>query len=276
VRRNDVIDIRPLTGHMGAEIHGVSLGQPLDAEIFERIHQALLDHLVIFFRGQEMTPDQHVTFGELFGELHIHPAAPCVDNRPELMQIHTDATSTFSEGTAWHTDVSSDEEPPMASILHLTTVPEIGGDTLFANMYAAYDALSDTMKSMLDPLVALHTSDIHRGRYDAVGGGLRRKEFPQAVHPVIRTHPETGRKLIYVNEPFTKHIVGLKSAESEALLKFLYAHTANPQFQCRFRWQRNSVAVWDNRCTQHHATWDYYPETRSGIRVTVKGDRPFH
>lgn len=223
-----------------------------------------------------MTPGQHVAFGERFGELHIHSTAPCVDNRPELMKIHTDATSPFSEGTAWHTDGSPNEEPPMASILHLTTVPEVGGDTLFANMYAAYDALSDTMKEILDTLSALHNSDINRGRYESVGGGLRREAFPEAVHPVIRTHPATGRKLIYVHAQCTKHIVGMKPAESEGLLNFLYAHNANPQFQCRFKWEANSVAMWDNRCTQHHATWDYFPQTRSGVRVTIKGDRPFH
>ena len=274
--RNDNIEIKPLTKVIGAEIHGVDLSKPLDDESFDVIHGALLEHLVVFFRGQELTPDQHVAFGERFGKLHIHPSAPCVDNRPELMKIHADATSPFAEGTQWHSDVSSDVEPPMASILHLTTVPEIGGDTLFANMYAAYDALSDTMKQVLDPLVALHNSDAHVGRYEQIGGGLRREEHPHAEHPVIRTHPETGRKLIYVNAPFTKEIVGMNKAESEAILSFLYAHCANPQFQCRFKWEKNSIAFWDNRCTQHHATWDYYPEIRSGIRVTVKGDRPFH
>lgn len=274
--RNSGIEITPLTGHIGAEIHGVDLRTPLDDETFETLHGALLEHLVIFFREQAITPDQHVAFGRCFGDLHIHPSAPCVDNRPELMKIHVDATSPFAEGSTWHTDVSSDEEPPMASILHLTEVPKVGGDTLFASMYAAYDALSPAMQNMLQPLVALHTSDVHVGRYEQIGGGLRRDKHPQAEHPVIRTHPETGRKLIYVNEPFTQHIVGMHKAESDALLKFLFAHNANPQFQCRFKWERNSIAMWDNRAAQHHATWDYYPETRSGIRVTVKGDRPFH
>ncbi len=274
--RNSKIEVRPLTPLIGAEIRGVDLRDPLDDESFETLHGALLEHLVLFFRQQELTPDQHVAFGQCFGELHIHPSAPCVDNRPELMKIHTDATSPFSEGTSWHSDVSSDEEPPMVSILHLTEVPDVGGDTLFASMYAAYDALSDTMKKILDPLVALHTSDVHVGRYEPIGGGLRRPEHPRAEHPVIRTHPETGRKLIYVNGPFTQHIVGMHKDESDALLRFLFAHNANPQFQCRFRWERNSIAMWDNRSTQHHATWDYHPHTRSGIRVTVKGDRPFH
>ena len=274
--RNDQFEIRPLTPGIGAEIHGVDLCTPLDDATHERIHQALLDHLVVFFRDQQMSPDQHVAFGRRFGDLHIHPSAPCVDGRPELMEIHADGSSPFAEGTAWHTDVSCDEEPPMGSILHLTTVPEMGGDTLFANMYAAYDALSETMKAVLDPLEALHTDEVHRNRYEHVGGGLRRDERPTAVHPVIRTHPETGRKLIYVNQPFTQSIVGMTQAESDALLNFLYAHVANPRFHCRFRWERNSVAFWDNRCTQHHATWDYYPQVRSGIRVTIAGDKPFH
>jgi taurine dioxygenase len=274
--RNTQIEVHPLTAVIGAEIHGVDLSKPLDDASFEHVHAALLEHLVIFFRDQDITPEQHLEFGRRFGELHLHPSAPIIDNNPELMQIHGDANSPFVEGTSWHTDVSSDEEPPMASILHLTTVPKVGGDTLFANMYAAYDALSDTMKTILDPLTALHTSDVHVGRYEQIGGGLRRAEHPHAVHPVIRTHPETGRKGIYVNQPFTQHIVGMKPAESDALLNFLYDHCASPHFQCRFRWQPNSIAFWDNRCTQHLATWDYFPETRSGVRVTVKGERPFH
>ena len=274
--RNDTIEFRPLTRHMGAEVHGVDLREPLDDETFRTLHRGFLEHLVLFFRDQDITHDQHVAFGRRFGELHIHPSAPCVDGRPELMKVHADATSPFAEGMAWHSDVSCDEEPPMASILHLTTVPEVGGDTLFANMYAAYDALSDTMKSVLAPLEALHTAEVHINRYEQVGGGLRREKHPEATHPVIRTHPETGRKLIYVNPPFTQRIAGMTQVESNALLEFLYAHCANPQFHCRFRWRRNSIAMWDNRCTQHHATWDYYPETRSGVRVTIKGDRPYH
>ena len=274
--RNDTVEFMPLTRCIGAEVRGVDLREPLDDETFRVLHGGLLEHLVLFFRDQDITFDQHAAFGRRFGELHVHPSAPCVDGRPELMKIHADAASPFAEGTAWHSDVSCDEEPPMASILHLTTVPAVGGDTLFANMYAAYDALSEAMKSVLDPLEALHTADVHRGRYEPLGGGLRRDKHPEAVHPVVRTHPETGRKLIFVNEPFTQGIVGMKRAESGALLGFLYAHCANPQFQCRFRWRENSIAMWDNRCTQHHATWDYWPETRSGVRVTVKGDRPYH
>ena len=189
-----------------------------------------------------------------------------------------------------------EEQPPPTdrpvywSVLHHKNVnvdspADLGDDdvherqTLLAGpstRHDAYDALSDTMKSILDPLQALHTDEVHRNRYEQVGGGLRRDERPSAVHPVIRTHPETGRKLIYVNQPFTQSIVGMTQAESDALLNFLYAHVSNPRFHCRFRWEPNSVAFWDNRCTQHHATWDYYPQVRSGIRVTIAGDKPFH
>ena len=273
--RNDTVEFMPLTGHVGAEVHGVNLREPLDDETFRTLHGGLLEYLVLFFRDQDITFDQHVAFARRFGELHIHPSAPCVDGRPELMKIHADATSPFAEGTAWHSDVSCDEEPPMASILHLSTAPSVGVDTLFANMYAAFDALSETMKKILDPLEALHTADVHRGRYEQVGGGLRRDKHPEAVHPVIRTHPETGRNLIFVNEPFTQGIVGMKRAESDALLAFLYAHCANPQFQCRFRWRTNSIAMWDNRCTQHHVTGTTIPRREAGCGSPSRAIAPF-
>ena len=273
--RNDNVKIEPMTGHIGAEIYGIDLREPLDDQSYATVRRALMEHLVVFFRDQELTPDQHVAIGQRFGELHIHPSAPCVDGRPELMKIHADGTSPFAEGTNWHTDVSCDAEPPMGSLLHLTTVPNVGGDTLFASMYAAYDALSDMMKEILDPMFAVHTGQVYVGRYEQIGGAQRR-EYQVSEHPVIRTHPETGRKSLYVNGGFTKHIVGLKPTESKALLTFLLEHLANPEFQCRFKWRKNSLAFWDNRCVQHHATWDYFPQTRSGIRVTIKGDKPFH
>ncbi|MCH9672416.1 MAG: TauD/TfdA family dioxygenase [Gammaproteobacteria bacterium] len=268
------INIEPLTKDIGAEISGIDLSEPLSPEDYRGIRQALLDHLVIFFRDQRLTPGQHMQLGAAFGPLHIHPSAPCVDDTPELMKIHADADSPFADGTTWHTDMSCDLEPPMGSLLHLTEVPDIGGDTLFASMYAAYDALSETMRGILDPLDAVHSYDTNVGRYEQIGGA-KRAEYQRNIHPVVRTHPETGRKCLFVNKPFTNSIVGLSKAESDALLNFLFEHCANPQFQCRFRWQHNSLAFWDNRCVHHHATWDYYPQTRSGIRVTVKGDRPY-
>ena len=160
----------------------------------------------------------------------------------------------------------------MASILHLREVPGHGGDTLFANMYAAYDALSEPMRKFLDPLTALHASDYT----NFYGDHEPQRESPSAEHPVIRTHPVTGKRLLFVNRGFTRQIKGLSRTESRALLDFLFEHAAQPRFQCRLSWEKDSVAIWDNRCTQHLAVWDYYPETRSGIRVTVKGDRPQH
>ena len=178
-------------------------------------------------------------------------------------------------GDKWHTDVSCDEKPPLASILHLTTIPETGGDTLFSSMYAAYDALSDVMKKLLTGLTATHDGAPNyddRARRDP--GANPDRVNPVAIHPVIATHPSTGKKTIYVNSTFTVRINELSAAESKAVLEFLFAHVARPEFQCRFRWQHNSIAFWDNRAVQHYAVWDYYPAVRTGRRVTIRGDRP--
>ena len=266
------ISVEPLTPTVGAEISNVDLRGPLDAEI----RRALLGHGVVFFRDQPIDHEHHVAFGKRFGGLHIHPASPCIDDRPELMLVHTDANSTRQNGDRWHSDVSCDEEPPMGSILHLHTVPPCGGDTLFASMYAAWDALSEPMKALLAPLEARHES---AHLYDHLYGDdvvRRRNEWPSAVHPVVRTHPETGRRALFVNSIFTRRILGVTESESRGLLDFLFEHVTNPHFQCRFRWRPNSIAFWDNRCVQHHAMWDYFPQTRSGARVTVAGDRPYH
>ena len=189
------------------------------------------------------------------------------------MVIHADKDSPRANGEGWHSDVSCDPEPPMGSILYIRKCPPRGGDTLFANMYAAYEALSDRMKTYLDGLTARHDGEHYRGQY--ANYGVKDKEsYPFADHPVVRTHPVTGRKALYVNEGFTRYINGIPRDESTGILQYLYKHMANPLFQCRFRWQENSIAFWDNRCVQHHAMWDYWPHTRSGNRVTVKGDRP--
>ena len=264
------IDVEPLTPTIGATIHGVDLAKPVTDAVFAEIHDAWMAHQVVFFRNQEMSPDAHLDFGRRFGPLHIHPAAPYAHGNPELMVIHTDKESARNNGAGWHSDVSADEEPPMASILHIHKVPSHGGDTLFASMYAAYEALSEPMRSLLDGLTALHVSD-YTGQY---GDHKPQREFPKALHPVVRTHPVTGRKALFVNAGFTRRIEGLTVNESRGLLDFLFEHIKNPNFQCRYQWQANSVAMWDNRCVQHVAVWDYFPESRSGIRVTVKGDRP--
>jgi taurine dioxygenase len=269
----DAITVQKLTPVIGAEIGGVDLSRPLGNRAMEEIHRALAENLVIFFRDQHMSPDQHLGFGRLFGDLHIHPAAPSARGLPELMIIHADKDSPRANGEGWHSDVSCDAEPPMGSILYIKTCPPLGGDTLFASMYAAYEALSDRMKQYLSGLTAIHDGEGYRGQY--ANYGVKDKEsYPRAEHPIIRTHPVTGKKALYVNRGFTRRIVGIPVDESDGILRYLYELAENPLFQCRFRWRQNSVAFWDNRCVQHRAMWDYWPETRSGYRVTVKGDRP--
>jgi taurine dioxygenase len=192
------------------------------------------------------------------------------------MVVHTDAKSSYIAGESWHSDVSCDPEPPMGSILLMREVPPVGGDTLFASMYAAYDRLSPRMKTYLEGLTATHDGEgYYRGRYADRGIDDRGKVYPKAVQPVVRTHPETKRKALYVNRMFTTRINDVSREESEAILAYLIGHCAKPEFQMRFRWRNNSIAFWDNRCVQHLALWDYYPQTRSGFRVTVKGDKPY-
>jgi taurine dioxygenase len=268
------ISITKLTPHVGAEIGGVDLAK-IDDETFREVHDALMDHGVVFFRDQDLTHEQHKAFGRRFGPLHIHPASPGPEGHPEILVIHADEKSRYVAGGDWHSDVSCDVEPPLGSVLYLEQVPEVGGDTLFASMYAAYDALSEPMKAFLCGLSAIHTSTQVYGARNARPTRAGETEFPSAEHPVIRTHPVTKRKGIFVNRGFTTRIRGVTREESRALLEFLFAHCASPEFQCRFRWQRNSVAFWDNRCVQHHAVWDYYPATRHGYRVTIQGDRPY-
>lgn len=270
------ITVTPLTPNIGAEISGIQLSDAMDQTSYGVIHQALMDHQVIFFRDQEMTLDEHKLFAKQFGKLHIHPGFPPVEGHPEVMPLHTDANSTRIAGEDWHSDVTCDEEPPMGTILHLHTVPKSGGDTLFSSMYAAYDALSDTMKTFLNDLTAHHSGEMaYRGRYKHLDVDDANLEYPNSDHPVIRTHPMTKKKGIFVNRIFTSHINGLTKAESDSILQMLFSHVEKPEFQARFQWQPGSVAFWDNRCVQHYAVWDYFPETRSGFRVTVCGDKPF-
>jgi len=260
---------------IGAEIEGVDLAQPLSNRTQDEIHRALAENLVIFFRGQQLSPDQHLAFGRLFGDLHVHPAAPHEAGRPELMIVAADEHSARANGEGWHTDVSCETEPPMGSILYIKEGPSEGGDTLFASMYAAWEALSDRMKAYLEGLTALHDGEhVYRGLY--ADQGVRDKaSYPRAEHPVVRTHPVTGRKALYVNRGFTLRILGIPRDESDGILEYLYRHMEHPLFQCRFNWRPNSIAFWDNRCVQHRAMWDYWPHRRYGNRVTVSGDKPF-
>jgi taurine dioxygenase len=268
------LTVEQLTPLIGAELGGVDLSQPLSAEQQDEIRRALAENLVVFFRDQAITPEQHLAFGRLFGELHLHPAAPHEPGHPELMIIRTEASSERANGEGWHSDVSCDEEPPMGSILYLKQCPPQGGDTLFANTYAAYDALSDRMKAYVEGLQAVHDGEhVYRGLYANLGVADKPR-YPRAEHPVVRTHPVTGKRSLFVNRGFTTRLVGVARDESDAVLRYLFDHIENELFQCRFRWRERSIAFWDNRCAQHRAMWDYWPHTRSGNRVTIKGDRP--
>jgi taurine dioxygenase len=271
------IDVRPCTPVIGAEIRGVDLTRPLSEAQWNEIHDAFLRHLVVFFREQRrMSPEQQIAFGRSFGELHIHPAAPHLEGYPEVFVIHAHKDSKFANGESWHSDVSCDVEPPLGSILQIHVLPPCGGDTLFSSMYAAYDDLSPRMKTFLEGLTAVHESEhFYRGRYADRGVNDAGKLYPKAVHPVIRTHPETGKRCVFVNRTFTTRIEGLPDDESRAILEFLFHHVETPWYQTRFTWRENDVAMWDNRCAQHMAIWDYWPNERKGHRVTVKGDRPY-
>lgn len=266
------ISLTRTTPAVGATVHDVDLAH-LDDESLAELRRALAEHCVLFFRDQRLSVEQHIEFGRRFGELDVHPAAANATGHPEILVVSADENSSRANGEVWHSDVSCLPEPPMGSILHMHEVPPAGGDTMFSSMYAAYDALSDRMKSYLDGLTARHSGEhVYRGLYDGVAD---KPTYPAASHPVVRTHPETGRKCLFVNRAFTTHLEGVPRDESDAVLAYLYAHMEHPNFQVRFQWQPYSLAFWDNRCAQHRAIWDYWPHRRYGHRVTVKGDAPF-
>jgi taurine dioxygenase len=269
------IEVIPTTPHCGAEVRGVDLSGKVPEAVFTLVHQALAAHGVLFFRDQTMTPEQQKAFARRFGALHVHPAYPMVlEGHPEIMVIHADERSKRIAGEDWHSDVSCDPEPPLGTLLYMLEVPPVGGDTLFASAGAAYDALSEPMKRLLAGLTAIHDGEhVYRGRYETATPAD--KTYPQAEHPVVRTHPVSGRRTLFVNRMFTSRIVQLGRLESDAVLEMLYRHLETPEFHCRFRWEPGSVAFWDNRQVQHHALWDYYPHRRRGLRVTIRGDKPF-
>jgi alpha-ketoglutarate-dependent taurine dioxygenase len=267
---DSAIGVIPYTIHIGAEITGVDLSQPLGEFELREIKAALAQYQVVFFRDQELDHEAHKAFGRQFGELIIHSGVAGIDGHPEIVAIHSDAESKYVAGENWHSDLTCNAEPPMGSILYLHTVPKTGGDTVFSSMYAAYDALSPRMKAYLDGLTAVHDGDpVYRPLFNDPS-----KRYPCSTHPIVRTHPVTGRKCLFVNQSYTTHIVGVSKDESRAVLGFLFHHVTNPNFQVRFRWSPRAVAFWDNRCTQHLAVWDYFPQTRSGYRVTIGGDTP--
>ena len=268
------LDVRPMTPAIGAEIHGVDLGAADIAASIPAIRGALLKHGVIFFRDQNLTQEQHIAFARHFGELEIHPATPESQENPEVLRIAHGPKSRGKENN-WHSDVTWREKPSLGSILLAREVPDCGGDTLFANMHLAYERLSDQMKRFCEGLTAVH--DISRVFAKRLGKSTEElhEQYPPMRHPVIRTHPETGERAIYVNTGFTSHIEGLSKEESSWLLDHLYKTAWDVEIQCRFRWQPGSVAFWDNRVCQHLAVSDYFPARRVMERVTIAGDRPY-
>ncbi len=267
------IEVRILSPSIGGEICGVDLGKPLDDETLAEVRRALLTCKVIFFRDQDITPAEQVAFARRFGELEVHPFLP-EGEVPEVIRFAKDETVKGVENL-WHSDVSWRQVPSMGSVLHAIEVPEVGGDTLWADMAAAYEGLPDPVKERIDGLQAVHDFAHSFGlMLDADALAEKQREFPPATHPVVRTHPETGERLLYVNAIFTSHIVDMDPDRSAALLDFLYRQAAIPEYQVRFRWRRGSVAFWDNRSTQHYASSDYWPRQRIMDRVTIIGERP--
>jgi taurine dioxygenase len=271
-----LIQVQPYSPALGAEIRGVQLAEGVNAAQFAEIKHAFLKYQVLFFKCQaEVPPQKQIDFGRCFGPLHAHPAAPTMKGFAEVFEIHADKNSKVANGEFWHSDVSCDVVPPLGTMLQLHILPACGGDTLFSDMYGAYEKLSAPLKTMLDELTATHESEhLYRGRYSDRGQKDNEIKYPTAVHPVVRTHPDTGRKALYVNRIFTQRINELSVLESDALLDMLFEHCEQVNFQIRFRWSLNDMAFWDNRCCMHRAIWDYWPEERKGRRVTIKGDRP--
>ncbi len=269
-----VIQINKLSPTIGAEVIGLDLTN-LSQDNWRLIDEAFAEHQMLVFRGQDLEPEKQLAFARRFGELHLHPAAPSLEQFPEIMLIHADENSKHVAGNAWHTDVSCDEEPPSITMLYMMELPPIGGDTLFASMYAAYETLSDELKERIAPLRALHSSDhIYTGRYNVGANDSRAGTYPKAYHPMVTTHPVTGRKALFVNQAFTTAIEGMDDDEAQPLLNRLFSHQQKPEFQCRLKWDVGSLAMWDDRCTQHYAIWDYFPQRRHGHRVTVAGTVP--
>lgn len=268
------IEPAPMSPTVGAEIGGVSLAEAMDDETFAEVHRALLEFKVIFFRDQDITPEQHVAFARRFGELEVHPFIPYREGHPEVVVLKKNANMGGFENV-WHSDVTWRLAPSLGSVLHAREVPAVGGDTLFSDMYAAYEGLDDETRASLDGLRAVHDFTHTFGRFMS-DEELKKKqaEFPAAEHPVVRTHPETGRKGLYVNAAFTSHILGMERDASDRLLDHLYRQAAVPEYQCRFRWKPHSIAFWDNRAVQHYAASDYYPQRRLMERVTICGDVP--
>lgn len=273
------LHIRPLSGALGAEIFGVDVASDLSEKLVAELRAALVEHLVIFFRDQSLSEAQHLTFADRFGEVIEYPMVKGLEAYPKIIPVIKLEHERVNFGGLWHSDMAYTKAPPMGSILVARELPPYGGDTLFANMYMAYDALSVGMKDMLEGMCAVNSSakaDVSATREDRMKTDAKVGEDHESVgvHPVIRTHPESGRKLIYLNPAHTVRFENMTQEESEPLLNYLYAHQTRPEFTCRFSWRPGSIAFWDNRAAQHNPINDYHGHKRVMHRVTLAGDKP--
>jgi taurine dioxygenase len=271
--------VRKIAGGLGAEVDGVDLALALSTTGLGAIRQALLDHLVIFFRDQHLTSEQFLTFARSMGEPVEYPFVKGIEGFPQIIQVAKLEHERVNFGGIWHSDTAYLERPPMGSMLLAREVPPVGGDTLFANQYLAYETLSPGLQRMLEGLRAVHTSakaDASKTREDRIAsdGRTEAKQEYVAEHPVVRTHPETGRKALYVNIAHTLRFADMSEAESAPLLQYLFAHQVRPEFTCRFPWRVGSLAFWDNRCAQHNPVNDYHGYRRVMHRITLAGDPP--
>ncbi len=273
------LELKPLSGGLGCEILNVDLAGNLSNRDFSEIRRAFFDYGVIFFRDQELAPEDHVSFAQRWGPIVINRFFTPVEGHPQIAEVRKEKDQKINIGGGWHTDHSYDQEPAMGSILYALEVPDCGGDTLFANMYMAYDTLSDGLKETLRGLRAVHSSRHVFGEQAKYFGeediktriGNAQAALQDSVHPVVITHPDSGRKALYVNPGFTLHFEGWTPEESKPLLDFLYAHAARGEHTCRFRWQEGSIAFWDNRATWHYALNDYQGKFRLMHRITIEG-----
>ncbi len=285
------LDIRPLSGNIGAEIRGVDLKQPLDPDTYAQVRAAWLQYKVVFFPGQHLSPDEHRAFTAQFGELTpAHPVIPGIEGYPEVFEIdygrarelyasYGDLTRKRSSAVGWHTDVTFVQRPPAGSVLNAVVIPPSGGDTLWTNQVAAFEALSPAFQEFLSTLTAVHDGAAQFGELlkrndDAEWEGEAYAALTPVEHPVVRTHPETGERSLFVNPGFTSHIAGLEPAESQALLAFLYQHSTSPEFTVRYHWTAGDLGFWDNRATQHAVVGDFGDQARVIQRVTIRGDVP--
>ena len=289
------LETRPIAGALGAEMSGIDLAEPLGNAAFAQVHAALLEHLVLFFPDQDLTPDQQVAFARRFGEIDMQPFVRPLElttlpGHPEVLEVVKEASDrALNFGGMWHHDVTFRERPDMAQTLYAREVPDAGGDTMWANQYLAYESLSEGMRGMLDGLTAVHATRRQLSEEDyAAYYGIEREQIDftavqraedaaektESIHPAVRTHPETGRKALFVNRAYTRHFDGMTAEESAPLLEFLYDHGGRPELTCRWRWAPGTLAIWDNRCAMHYALNDYHGTRRVMHRVSIHGDRP--